>query len=252
MAFICAGSVLPRFFYPSQRCGVAMFLMFVVMLVANQASATAMINVTYDRYELNNSMIWGESDYYPPTVPVGTIDQDFSAGSVFSNDSLDVDIDASSNMGYAHSNIQSYSYGDNNVNVALGSNYDNDCPDCLDGFGFSSSAWDVMFDVTGDGGSIDVGGRFVNSDNHINQVLLTDLTTGIVSSTHETFWFELLDGHSYWLSALSQQSVIGLDDLTVVDINFQSVMVAVPEPTSFAFMLAGLLMLCRVSMRKKS
>ena len=223
-------------------------------LWVEQASASAILTVTHDQYYLEDYMIWGVGDGFSTSSQpaVGTVVEQTATGAVLSGSGIYVDISAQSNNGWAHSNVLSI-VGANYTTVYLGSNLDDDCPFCMPFNGFSLASWDLAFDVQGAGATLDLMGWMPNSTYVINEVSLTDLTLGTVIEFPGSWQpTNLLDGHSYQLSAITQQHGYGLDDLTALGIDFNNAtfVVAVPEPAIWTLMLAGAFAFCGSKRRK--
>lgn len=224
-----------------QICSVAVLL--TCTSISNQVWATSTMHVSYDHYELSDSMVWEDlSPLNPSSMPSGTIDSQVVSGSILTGGPTNAMASAVSNMGMTHSIIDSY-YGSNDFDIDLGSNYDNDCPSCLPDHGIARAEWSLLFDVQGGDGWLEIMGWMPNGGGVTNQVLLTDITAGSTSLFNSYTTFSLLDGHSYSLNALSEQTHDGLDDLTVVDVGFRSLYAQVPESAAWLLLLVGLFVL---------
>jgi hypothetical protein len=178
----------------------AILVLISTFLLQGTANA-AVMNVFYDSASVSVSSI---------DSPPGTVVSAQDAGHLLESipNATNYEATVTTNTATSSAYAYSYSYGDS-IYVDLSTNLDD-----VRIFDTNStrSIWNTLFSIDGDGASLDVMGRLLNTDYLTSEVYLFDITArtlDVFDGTSGTADKILQDGHLYALSSISEQKTLG-------------------------------------------
>jgi hypothetical protein len=208
-------------------------------LLATSSANAAVMNLLYEGYHLDVSSVWGtDPKGHSSPKPPGSIESEKQSGSLFSSTSTSNRIEVSSNTAWSSARNQASS-SRSGLYVSLVTNLDDDSRIPADNPELNStrSIWNTFFTIDGADASLDLFGRYLNSDYMKSEIYLfdfTDRTTTRFGHDTDSPSHDLEDGHVYALSAISSQKERGLDEIidTGFFINSVSInsLIAPPSP----------------------
>lgn len=226
---------------------------FEIVLPGN-ASASAMLNVIHDAFVLDANTIWGEIPeelefgYHEPRA--GTVNAHTLSGSLLSVVSKTYTAFSSTNVAGVVTGISS-TIGEDSLFVNLHSNLEIGPAVGMVEYGYSKSAWNLVFEIVGDGVTFT---NFYSSSTGVwwdyNETELYDVTSGLFYDGYITN-INLMSGHTYELHAESVQRGGGRTGSSDLGLRFGNVHLKVIEPGAVALFLAGLTALGFARIRNK-
>ena len=197
----------------------AVLLIAIPGLLAPLSASAAVMNLLYEGYYMDVSSIWGTDRFGSPSnPPAGTIASAHQYGSLLSSMPASNHLATATNTASSSArNFANHTAG--NLFVSVDTLLDDDAfgvtvPDPR--YNYTRSIWNTLFSITGADASLELFGRYLNTQYWSSEIYLFDLTDRTVNRfghTGDSTTQTLLDGHLYALSAISSQREMGLDDV---------------------------------------